>query len=113
MGNSGSPVPINLPTGFRRVLIPKNGGVNPSQILNTSVQGCAAAGLKCAIYKADEAGLMKYMCSTVHDELVACVPDNEVEDYSEALQKAMIEGMEKVVPGCPIKVELKTGSHWK
>ena len=104
-------VSIRLPNSGKRVLIGKN--VTPTRILNTVVQGSAAVGLKYAILEADKMGLTKYLGATVHDELVAAVPDKEVEAYSKALEQAMIIGMRRAFPNMEVLVEVKSGKYWQ
>lgn len=112
IGREGKPVTLTLPSGARRVLIPEWGQVKPSQILNTMVQGTAAIGLKWALIEADARGLTEYLGSTVHDELLGCVPDAEVEAFTHALKEAMVEGMKHVLPNAIVGVEEKVGDHW-
>jgi DNA polymerase I-like protein with 3'-5' exonuclease and polymerase domains len=87
--------------------------LSPSVILNTTVQGSAAIGMKKAILVAEERGLMEYVGATVHDELVACVPNAMVEEYSKELEEAMLEGMRQTMPGMYAKVEVKSGDYWQ
>ncbi len=87
---------IRMPSTLRRVLVGRDN--RPSVILNNAVQGFAAAGIKQGIRIAGERGLMKYVGAQVHDELVAAVPDNEWEEYSVELQRAMLEGMALYLP---------------
>lgn len=103
-------VPIDLPSGMRRTLA--GAELTPTRILNTTVQGTAAVGLKRALIKCHERGLSEYLCATVHDELVSVVPDSEAEDYAVELQRAMIDGMVEVVPNVPIAAEYTIGEFW-
>lgn len=102
---------ITLPNGARRVLAGKSN--RPSVILNTPVQGSAAVGLKYGLIEAGKQGLDTYLGAVVHDETVSCVPSREAKDFTEAMSKCMITGMERVVTNCPIKVEAKVGTHWQ
>lgn len=102
---------IRLPNGGRRVLVGQK--LSPQVILNTTVQGPAAIGMKFGMIEAGKRGLDCYLGATVHDELVACVPDREVEDYSKELEDAMLVGMRKVVHKCPVKAECKVGDVWQ
>lgn len=104
-------VSIRLPNSAKRVLVGRN--VTPSRILNTSVQGPAAIGMKYAILEADKMGLSKYIGATVHDELVAAVPDNEAQEYGHELEIAMIQGMKRAFPNMTVKVEVKYGKCWQ
>jgi len=101
---------IRMPSGLRRVLV----GVDnrPSTILNSSVQGFAAAGLKKGMLEAGGQGLFQYIGAQVHDELVATVPDAEAEDFGQALSAAMIKGMKTYLP-VTVKAEAKIGDTWK
>lgn len=111
MAQNRKVVSIRLPNSGKRVLIGRN--VTPTRILNTVVQGSAAIGLKYAILEADKMGLTKYLGATVHDELVAAVPDGEVEEYKLALEQAMIVGMNRAFPNMKVKVEVKSGFNWQ
>lgn len=101
---------IRMPSTLRRVLVGRDN--RPSVILNNTVQGFAAAGIKQGIRIAGERGLMKYVGAQVHDELVAAVPDNEWEEYSVELQRAMLEGMALYLP-INVVAEIKHGTTWK
>lgn len=105
--NSGYPVTIVLPTGLKRVLA----NASPSQIVNTVVQGTAAAGLKYALLKMEEQGLTKYLGAVVHDEIVATVPDAEAQDYAQELSRCMIAGMAEVVDA-DVRTESSIDSTW-
>ena len=110
MADSGV-VKLNYPTGLKRVLVGPE--VTPTRIVNNIVQGTAAAGMKYAMIELYRRGMVHgYLGSTVHDELVACVPVDEVEDYSRGLEDAMIAGMNRAIQGIPTRVGIKRGSHW-
>ena len=100
---------IRMPSTLRRILT----GVEnrPAVILNNTVQGFAAAGMKQAIRIAGSKGLMDYVGAQVHDELVASVEDRHAEDFGVALKEAMLEGMGMYLP-VPVKVEVKSGLTW-
>ena len=104
-------VSIRLPNSAKRVLVGYN--VTPTRILNTTVQGSAAIGMKYAMLEADRMGLMKYIGATVHDELVAAVPDKEAEEYGKNLELAMINGMHRAFPNMKVLVEVKYGRFWQ
>lgn len=106
-----SPVPITLPTGLRRILVGDT--LTATRLLNTVVQGSAAAGLKYGILEASDRGLDDYLGATVHDELVSAVPTREAEEYGHELSEAMIAGMLRAIPDTPVKVEAKIGDTWK
>lgn len=108
------PIIISLPNGLRRILI--GASAKATVLLNTSVQGTAALGLKYALLFAYQAGLCKYLCATVHDELVAIVPNDEAESYAQSLADCMLRGMYQVLPkeifvaGEYIPVPITTGT---
>lgn len=103
---------ITLPTGLRRVLAGDQ--LRATTLLNTKAQGSAAAGMKCALLEAHRRGLTKYLGATVHDELVAAVPEGEAEEYAAELKEAMIAGMYEVVDkNIPIAVEASIGDWWR
>jgi DNA polymerase I-like protein with 3'-5' exonuclease and polymerase domains len=108
---SGAPFTLNLPTGLRRVLTP---GIDltATRILNTIGQGTAAAGMKMGLLEAHKAGLTKYLGATVHDELVAAVPNALAVEYGQALGECMVVGMSKVCENVPVAVEVKAGRTW-
>lgn len=103
-------LPIRLPTGIQRVLTAGN-TLTPQTVLNTTVQGTAAAGLKYALRTCIERGLHEYLCATVHDELVACVPAADAADYGRELERAMLDGMREVTDA-PLRAEVKIGRAW-
>ena len=107
---SGGPIVIRLPTGIRRVLVGRM--LSPTRILNTSVQGTAACGMKMAIMECHRRGIDEYLSATVHDELVGTPPWAERDDFAHELAEAMITGMNSAVPNFPIEVEVKIGTHW-
>ena len=105
-----SAVNIYLPAGHRRTLVGRS--ISPSVIINTEVQGTAGVGMKHGIYEMAKDGLMGYVGATVHDELVATgVPNNEAEEYGEAMSRAMIRGMQKVTD-VPIKCDIDVADMW-
>ena len=108
LSQQGLPATIVLPTGLKRVII---GDWIANQILNTKAQGTAAAGLKMALWELRERGMMKYVGAVVHDEIVACVPEREAEEYRIELERAMLDGMEGVL-GVRVKVEGMVGDVW-
>lgn len=109
MANQPGAVTIRMPNGFRRVLIGQDKTL--TRILNTSVQGSAAVGLKYALIEADRRGLSQYLCATVHDEIVAAVPDAVADDYKHELSESMIAGMHKFMD-TTVVVEAKVDKHW-
>lgn len=113
LAKDGYPVTIVLPTGLKRVLVGEK--LKGTILLNTKVQGTAAAGLKTALALAHKKGLTKYLGATVHDEFVACVPDAEAAEYAEALRSVMLEGMRSIdgLAEAPVKVGTGVAPYWK
>lgn len=110
MARKRNVVTIELPSGMKRVLTREN--LTPTRILNTSVQGSAAAGLKKALIEIKTQGLDKYLAATVHDEIVSIVPNAEAKDYAIALEEAMLKGMREIFDDVPLKVEVQSGEYW-
>lgn len=109
--NKRSPITITLPTGLKRTLVA--GTLTPTVLLNTTVQGTAAGGMKYAIIKAWDQGLVRgRLGAQVHDELVATVKSTEAQEYSVELGKCMIEGMREALPECPAAVEASIADAW-
>ena len=104
-------VTIRFPNSSKRVLVGYN--VTPTRILNTAVQGPAAIGMKYALLEAKKNGIMKYIGSTVHDELVAAVPDSEWEEVAALMEKSMVDGMHRAFPNMFVKVKVKHGQCWQ
>jgi DNA polymerase-1 len=110
MADSGV-VKLNFPTGLKRVMVGTE--VTPTRIVNNIVQGTAAAGMKYAMLEMYKRGLVHgYLGSTVHDELVSCVPIDEVDNYAHEMEDAMIAGMKRAIQGIPTRVHIKSASHW-
>jgi DNA polymerase I-like protein with 3'-5' exonuclease and polymerase domains len=103
------PVILRLPTGLKRVLV--DWKVSPSRIMNTLIQGGAAAGLKFALLEAHDRGLTDYMCAAVHDEFVACVPNKMVKSYMKELEECMAIGMKQIMD-VPAPAVAKSGDYW-
>ena len=102
-------ITLELPSGLQRQLYGDN--LRHTVLLNTSVQGAAAAGIKFGLIEAAKAGLDEFLVAQVHDELDWVVPDEIAEDYQRRLEKAMISGMSQVTDA-PVLVETKTGQTW-
>jgi DNA polymerase I len=109
MADRPGAVVIRLPNTTRRILVGYN--KRHTVILNTIVQGSAAVGIKYGMLEARDAGLTKYLGSTVHDELVAAVPTKEAKEYGRELEEAMLRGMRAVID-TTVKVETKIGDQW-
>ena len=100
---------VKLPGGARRTLFGDK--LSPQVLLNTTVQGTAAIGLKHALAEAKRRGLHTMLGAAVHDELVASVPTPYAQTFANELSEAMVIGMSNVV-ACEIKVEAKIGHSW-
>jgi DNA polymerase I-like protein with 3'-5' exonuclease and polymerase domains len=117
----GGPVMMRLPTGLKRNLLPSTSGrVAKTKILNTAVQGTAAAGMKFALIEAYKRGLIATgIAGSVHDEIAGAIPSNQVEEVARELDESMVAGMKEAVsrmmPGaeCPISVDIKIGDDWR
>lgn len=110
MADQQGPVTIRMPNGFRRVLVGHEKTL--TRILNTSVQGSAAVGLKYALIEADRRGLGDYIVATVHDEIVAAVPDAVAGEVKRELADSMVYGMKQFMD-TTVLVEAKSGSFWQ
>ena len=111
LAHSRRAVVVRLPSGLKRVLAGSN--LTSTRLLNTTVQGTAAAGLKWALVEIDKAGLLPYLCAVIHDEIVLEVPNPLVDEIRQAAEQAMITGMARVLPGIRIVVESTVGTHWE
>lgn len=100
---------LKLPTGLKRVLLGPT--LKPTVLLNTSVQGTAAAILKNALIVCQERGLDRYIGAVIHDEILATVPTAYAPEYTAELVQAMIEGGRRVM-STPVKAEGKYGEYW-
>lgn len=102
-------IEIRLRSGGVRHLV--GASLKSTTILNTNVQGNAAAGMKYAILECVKKGLHTRIGATVHDELVAVVESRWAEDYARELQACMVRGMGKVI-GSPVNTEAKVSPFW-
>lgn len=106
------PAVIRLPMGYKRVL------VGPTKkatiILNTTVQGTAAVGLKVALRKMrGRADLMRAIAAVVHDEVVfPWLLADEAEDARQDVERYMVEGMGEVVDG-PVRAHGTIDLVWR
>lgn len=89
---------------------PQNGWRNR---FNYAVQGTAAEGLKesLPLLLARIPAHWK-LCALVHDEVVLEVPASESDQASQVVRQAMVEGMQKMLPGIPIDVDVKVSDAW-
>ena len=106
----GVPVAITMPHGLRRVLV--GAELTGTRILNTTIQGAAASGLKYALALCLERGIAGYLSAVVHDEVVAVVPDSEEGLWvKDTLERCMLDGMQQFTTA-PIKVESDYATAW-
>lgn len=111
LAKRGGSVVLTLPTGLKRQLAGEK--LKATSIVNTAVQGGAAAGLKFALAEVRRRNLHPQLCATVHDELVALVEERYAQDYAQELEAAMIAGMERVTGGfVPVKVGVTIADAW-
>jgi DNA polymerase-1 len=107
--NSKGIMAIRLRSGGVRHLM--GGSLKSTTILNTNVQGTAAAGMKFALLEARQKGLDRRLGATVHDELVGCVETRWAEEYRRELEACMLRGMGRVVDA-KVRVESKVATFW-
>jgi DNA polymerase-1 len=89
------PITISLPQGLKRQLTQDKAAA--TVILNTSVQGSAAAGLKEAIRLLRDWNMHHYLAAVVHDEIIMIVPEELAPEYDKALDEAMVQGMIRMI----------------
>lgn len=84
-----------------------------TNLVNTTVQGTAADGMKLALWK-----LLKRLpegaklISTIHDEALVECRANQIEEVEAIIREVMVEAMSKVVVGIPIEVDASVGQTW-
>ena len=105
----GGSVTLTMPTGLKRQVAGEH--LKATRILNTLIQGTAAAGLKFGLLDLQERGEDLWLGATVHDELVACVPEPDAVDYGKSIEAGMIRGMAQAI-NAPIKVGVGVGDYW-
>lgn len=88
-------VSVPLPTGIVRVMT-RGQGLTPQTVLNTTVQGAAAAGLKFALSMCVKAGLAPFLCATIHDEIICCCPEGDATWVAGILEQCMLDGMAEI-----------------
>ena len=103
-------VVVSLPTGLRRLIAGRQ--LTSTRLLNTSVQGTAAAGIKYALMEIHAQGLTPYLCCQIHDEVVFEFPTELVAELLPRAERAMITGMQRVIPDIQVTVESKAATHW-
>lgn len=107
------PAVVTLPNGARRILVGRN--KNLRTLINTTVQGSAAVGLKMGMLEAGRQGLFAHIGGQVHDELVAHLPDDSEEtanQFASALEEALVKGMNQVLPTVPVVAESEVERTW-
>lgn len=109
MASRRGPIVLRLPTTMRRVLT--GWDAKATTILNTKVQGGAAAGMKYAILEFKKRHL-HYNGAVVHDETCGAVPERMAEEYVHEVCDAMVEGMGRVIPDVKVRVAPKVGRSW-
>lgn len=109
--NSGRPLELRLPTGLKRLLV--GWKIKPSILMNTMIQGGAAAGMKFALLEAHRRGLTDYLSAAVHDELVAAwVPNKMADEYGHELVEVLNFGLSQVMEDVPSEAVYKVGDYW-
>lgn len=99
----------------RRRLIPETASEweHFTALVNTSVQGGCADGMKQAIVTlAERLPKGSRILSTVHDEVIVEVPEAEAEDVLQLVIETMREAMAGIFPEVPIEVEGGICHHW-
>lgn len=109
-------VTLQFPTGLRRDL---TGSIRPTIIINNTVQGTAAAGIKMSIVEMYRRGLGDYLGAMVHDENVLVAPDDKAHDVAGELEECMIlcmrAALQKVgvnTENVPINCKPEISTHW-
>jgi DNA polymerase-1 len=110
MASRGGSVSLEWPSGLRRRLYGHD--LKSTVILNNSVQGTAASGIKKAMLECMKRGLWVWLGAQVHDELVCHPPEREAPEFAHELEEAMLEGMRWAVPDTPLKVEVSVARTW-
>lgn len=106
----GRALRVEIPGGPVRSLYgPEN--LRATRVVNSMVQGAAAAGMKRAIARTRRAGIAQLVRSTVHDELILECRREDAADVQDLLIECMIEGMREIID-VYVNVEASVGSHW-
>ncbi len=114
LSRRGGPVTMTLPTGLRRTLIPgERGSVASTQILNTAVQGTAAAGMKYALLDLYRKGIVhRGVGLTFHDEIAGQFLASEAEEVAKEMEESMVQGMKQAVDA-PVGADMKVAEDWR
>jgi len=112
---------LKQPHGLARLLTGRD--LVYTRILNNTVQGTAAVGLKNGILKITKRypEILKYAFSTVHDELDWIIPEDEVDEVTRKIEECMVEGMVEILAedsgldpsDIPVKVGITVGDVWE
>ena len=100
----------------RRRLLPQGDKANWQRftgLVNTSVQGSCADGLKLAMIDLSKrlpAGAA--IVSTIHDELIVEASESCAEEIKRVVESCMVEKMSEIFPEVPIKVDVKICKNW-
>jgi DNA polymerase-1 len=78
---------------------------------NTPIQGTGADMVKMALVEIDKIPGVDIVLS-VHDEMVAEVPEDGVEDCARAMERCMVEAGERLIDKVPVLVEWKVARTW-
>ncbi|WP_395750112.1 DNA polymerase [Prosthecobacter sp.] len=84
-----------------------------SALLNTPVQGSAADGLKCALWRLyNELPQDCYLVSCIHDEILVEAPEERAQEIKTMVEQIMVAEMHSLFPDVPIEVEAKVFETW-
>jgi DNA polymerase I len=88
----------------------KKGGISR---FNYPIQATGAEGFKVALANLMQGKPSEWrLLAAIHDEIVLEVPEKDAEKATQALIKAMKQGMRTLIPSIPIEIECKTANHW-
>lgn len=118
MADQGGSRTLTLPTGLQRTLV-GNKNLTAQRILNTLVQGTAAAFMKkailnCALTPFHGKMVGDYLIATLHDELIGLVPEALAEEFEKVLNHVMVESAYEVLKSrkVPITANGSFGPCW-
>lgn len=103
---------LNIANGWgpRRALFGER-ELRATRVVNTLVQGGAAAGLKRAFVEMRKAGIADLVRATVHDEIVLECRREDAEDVAVVLEECMKQGMREII-GVKPGVEVSWDHAW-
>jgi DNA polymerase I len=99
----------------RRRLIPETASEweRFTALVNTPVQGSSADGMKQAlVLLAGRLPASARILSTVHDEVIVEMPEQEAQAVLGLVQSTLVEAMAALFPQVPIEVEAGVCAHW-